>query len=145
MTTVDKYQGQQNDYVLLSLVRTETIGHLRDIRRFVVSVSRARLGLYVFCRQNLFAQCLELQPTFNQFLSKPLQLEIVEKETYPTARDSQSVRGKVIADVTEMGVLVYNMAQEVIARNKTAQHEVPLAIANTNDSDNDNEPDMEVM
>ena len=29
ITTVDKFQGQQNDYILLSLVRTRNIGHLR--------------------------------------------------------------------------------------------------------------------
>jgi hypothetical protein len=51
VTTVDRYQGQQNDYVLLSLVRTRAIGHIRDVRRLVVAMSRARLGLYVFCRQ----------------------------------------------------------------------------------------------
>ncbi|CAN0444221.1 unnamed protein product, partial [Hapterophycus canaliculatus] len=45
-----RYQGQQNDYVLLSLVRTRTVGHVRDVRRLVVALSRARLGLYVFCR-----------------------------------------------------------------------------------------------
>ena len=33
VTTVDKYQGQQNDYVLLSLVRTNHFGHFRDVRR----------------------------------------------------------------------------------------------------------------
>lgn len=43
--------SRQNDYVLLSLVRTKHIGHIRDVRRLVVAVSRARLGLYVFCRQ----------------------------------------------------------------------------------------------
>jgi len=36
--------------VLLSLVRTKTVGHLRDVRRLIVAMSRARLGLYVFCR-----------------------------------------------------------------------------------------------
>lgn len=29
ITTVDRYQGQQNDYILLSLVKTRTVGHLR--------------------------------------------------------------------------------------------------------------------
>ena len=29
IATVDKYQGQQNDYILLSLVRTYNVGHLR--------------------------------------------------------------------------------------------------------------------
>lgn len=64
VATVDKYQGQQNDYVLLSLVRSRVVGHLRDVRRLVVAMSRARLGLYVFGRQELFANCYELQPTF---------------------------------------------------------------------------------
>ena len=45
ITTVDKYQGQQNDIVLLSLVRTRSVGHVRDVRRLVVAMSRARLGL----------------------------------------------------------------------------------------------------
>jgi intron-binding protein aquarius len=37
--------------VLLSLVRTKAVGHLRDVRRLIVAMSRARLGLYVFCRR----------------------------------------------------------------------------------------------
>lgn len=41
VTTVDQYQGQQNEIILLSLVRTElTVGHIRDIRRLIVAVSR---------------------------------------------------------------------------------------------------------
>merc|ERR1712086_253139 len=60
ISTVDQYQGQQNDYILLSLVRTKTVGHLRDVRRLVVAVSRARLGLYIFCRKSLFENRYEL-------------------------------------------------------------------------------------
>lgn len=62
VTTVDRFQGQQNDIVLLSLVRTKTVGHLRDVRRLIVALSRARLGLYVFCRCDVFNNCLELRP-----------------------------------------------------------------------------------
>ena len=72
ITTVDKYQGQQNDYILLSLVRTQNIGHLRDVRRLVVAMSRARLGLYVFARVNLFKNCFELTPAFNILCSRPV-------------------------------------------------------------------------
>ena len=32
IATTDEFQGQQNDYVLLSLVRTKAVGHLRDVR-----------------------------------------------------------------------------------------------------------------
>ena len=63
--TVDKYQGQQNDFIILSLVRTKKIGYLRDIRRFIVSLSRARQGLYIFGKWDLFMNCLELNKTMN--------------------------------------------------------------------------------
>ncbi|KAH9717942.1 hypothetical protein KPL71_022032 [Citrus sinensis] len=53
ITTVDKFQGQQNDFVLLSLVRTRFVGHIRDVRRLIVAMSRARLGLYVFLPDKL--------------------------------------------------------------------------------------------
>lgn len=68
MATVDKYQGQQNEYVLLSLVRTRAVGHLRDVRRLIVAFSRARLGLYIFGRASVFANCYELQPAFRCML-----------------------------------------------------------------------------
>ena len=89
ITTVDRYQGQQNDYVLLSLVRTKFTGYLRDIRRLIVSLSRAKLGLYVFGCWDLFAKCQELKETFNLFAKKPLSLMININEnmfTWPNLR-----------------------------------------------------------
>ncbi len=80
MATVDKYQGQQNDIILLSLVRTKAVGHLRDVRRLTVAMSRARLGLYVVGRRELFGQCFELQPTMKQLMARPEQLIIVPNE-----------------------------------------------------------------
>ncbi|KAL6757285.1 hypothetical protein V8C86DRAFT_1695364 [Haematococcus lacustris] len=82
IATVDKYQGQQNDYVLLSLVRSRIVGHLRDVRRLVVALSRARLGLYIVGRQSLFGNCYELQPAFKQLLARPTQLALVKGEAY---------------------------------------------------------------
>ncbi|KAI0476575.1 P-loop containing nucleoside triphosphate hydrolase protein [Xylariaceae sp. FL0804] len=52
--TVDSYQGEENDIVLLSLVRSHGLngphraGFLEDQNRGVVSISRARRGFYVF-------------------------------------------------------------------------------------------------
>ena len=68
--TVDKYQGQQNDYIILSLVRTKKIGYLRDIRRFIVSLSRARKGLIILGKWDLFSNCIELSDTFNDLKNK---------------------------------------------------------------------------
>lgn len=124
VTTVDKFQGQQNDYILLSLVRTESVGHLRDIRRLVVAASRARLGLYVFCRQELFENCYELSPTFAQLLSRPPLLSLVLNERYPTSRPvASAVPNPVVTtveNVTSMGVLVYKMTQEVMQSQQAA-------------------------
>merc|ERR1711904_516825 len=64
IATVDKYQGKQNEYVLISLVKTRNIGHIRDNRRLIVALSRARLGLYIFGRVNLFNDSLELRAPF---------------------------------------------------------------------------------
>ncbi|CAJ0632961.1 435_t:CDS:2, partial [Entrophospora sp. SA101] len=87
VTTVDKYQGQQNDYILLSLVRTKSVGHIRDVRRLIVAFSRARLGLYVFCRKKLFENCYELTPTLNKLLERPDTLQIKVNEMFPSDRD----------------------------------------------------------
>ncbi|KAI0983748.1 hypothetical protein GJ496_004054 [Pomphorhynchus laevis] len=80
ITTVDKYQGQQNDFILLSLVRTKTVGHLRDVRRLIVAMSRARLGLYVFARVRVFQNCVELNPVFSQLLKRPIKLHIIPND-----------------------------------------------------------------
>ncbi|XP_049850666.1 RNA helicase aquarius-like [Schistocerca gregaria] len=82
ITTVDRFQGQQNDYVLLSLVRTKAVGHIRDVRRLVVSMSRARLGLYVFGRKELFQNCYEITPVFSKLFKRPTQLLLVQHEQY---------------------------------------------------------------
>jgi len=81
ITTVDRYQGQQNDYVLLSLVRTKFPGHLRDIRRLIVALSRGKLGLYVFGSWDLFSNCQELKNTFDIFARKPLELNLMINES----------------------------------------------------------------
>ena len=84
VATVDKYQGQQNDFVLLSLVRTRSVGHVRDVRRLVVAMSRARLGLYIFCRVSLMSNCYELRHVFEQLKGQDTRLGLVSGENYGT-------------------------------------------------------------
>jgi len=87
--TVDRFQGSQADFVLLSLVRTSAVGHLRDVRRLVVALSRARLGLYVFARAALFCAAPELAPAFALLAAAaPAALELVigERAGAPSAR-----------------------------------------------------------
>jgi hypothetical protein len=58
-----------------------------------VALSRARLGLYVFCRRSLFELCLELAPAFKRLLLKTVeqpvgesQLQLVPGEGWPATR-----------------------------------------------------------
>ncbi len=108
ISTVDKYQGQQNDIVLLSLVRTKNVGHVRDARRMIVALSRARLGLYVFGRAALFAQCAELQPALGPLLAKPLKLALVRNERFgATTRPADNETGDLmIEDVVQLSSLL---------------------------------------
>ncbi|ETO10995.1 hypothetical protein RFI_26379, partial [Reticulomyxa filosa] len=91
ITTVDQYQGQQNHFVLLSLVRTKNVGHIRDIRRLVVALSRAKFGLYIFARINIFLQCFELKNVFDLLMKRPQRLHLVTNEPYPTQRQLTDV------------------------------------------------------
>ncbi|POM63021.1 DEAD helicases superfamily protein (Aquarius) [Phytophthora palmivora] len=70
VSTVDRFQGQQNDFVLLSTVRSGTsLGHLRDVRRASTAFSRARLGLYVVGCRSTLEKSRELQPFLSRLVS----------------------------------------------------------------------------
>jgi hypothetical protein len=115
VATVDKFQGQQNDFILLSLVRSRFVGHLRDVRRLVVAMSRARLGLYVFCRRSLFEQCYELQPTFQHLLQRPdrLALNFGEVSTYTERQVEDIGHPYFVSSVEEMGHIVMDKMNQL--------------------------------
>ena len=84
VTTVDRYQGQQNDFVIISLVRTKNYGFIKDQRRFVVAMSRARLGLYVLGNLKLWGNCKDISVAIQLFKQRPTEfLEILPQETAP--------------------------------------------------------------
>ncbi len=97
--------------ILLSLVRTYAVGHLRDIRRLVVAMSRARLGLYVFCKKSLFENCYELTNTFSVLNQRPSTLHLVEGEVYPQSQRliNDDVTSTTVRDVVHMGEIVSSM------------------------------------
>ncbi|KNG46299.1 dead box helicase [Stemphylium lycopersici] len=58
VVTVDSYQGEENDIVLLSLVRSNnkrSIGFLSSENRACVALSRAKRGFYIFGNAELLA------------------------------------------------------------------------------------------
>jgi len=115
VSTVDQYQGQQNDYIILSLVRTLSAGYLRDIRRCIVAMSRARLGLYVLGRQSLFESCHEWKIVMELFSKIPSKLEIVLGEHFPGERGSnEEIPDKKfeISDLFHLVAIVNNMQSQ---------------------------------
>ncbi|KAI1104656.1 P-loop containing nucleoside triphosphate hydrolase protein [Jackrogersella minutella] len=115
VTTVDKYQGEQNDYIILSLTRTSRVGYLRDIRRLTVALSRARLGLYILGRREVFEACYELRPAFELLLGRPDKLTLATGEMWPSERvqteeDGTAVPGETTMEgVEHLGQFVYQM------------------------------------
>ncbi|KAG8529968.1 uncharacterized protein KY384_005450 [Bacidia gigantensis] len=112
VTTVDKYQGEQNDYIILSLVRTERPGYLRDLRRLTVALSRARLGLYILGRRSVFASSTEFTQAFALPFQRPGSLTLTTGEMYPTERLLNDEMGATEMVSTEhLGQYVYEMTQ----------------------------------
>ncbi|EXJ96156.1 hypothetical protein A1O1_01282 [Capronia coronata CBS 617.96] len=113
VTTVDKYQGEQNDYVIVSMTRTRSVGYLRDVRRLTVALSRARLGLYILGRRELFESCFEMKPAMDLLLQRPDKLVLTTGEMFPTDRpvDAEDVAGTEMEGVEHLGQYVYEMTQ----------------------------------
>jgi helicase required for RNAi-mediated heterochromatin assembly 1 len=76
VVTVDSYQGEENDIVLLSLVRSNkkhSIGFLEVDNRVCVALSRAKRGFYLFgnaellaCQSGKYSRCFEKQQHINE-------------------------------------------------------------------------------
>lgn len=75
VNTVDSFQGQERDVVLISLVRDNQagdIGFLRDLRRMNVAITRARMKLFILgaartlCRHPFYRKLYESCQTLNQ-------------------------------------------------------------------------------
>ncbi|KAK5680177.1 hypothetical protein LTS10_007104 [Elasticomyces elasticus] len=146
--TVDKYQGEQNDYVILSLVRTKGPGYLRDVRRLTVALSRARLGLYVLGRREVFESSLELREAFGVLFERGQKLGLVTGEMWPAERGvGDEVEGTEMEGVEHLGQYVYEMTQAKIKALKEGGGVLPPpAIAGrVEDEDEGEENEEEVV
>lgn len=98
--------------VILSLTRTRTVGYMRDVRRLTVALSRARLGLYILGRREVFESCYELKPAFDLLFQRPDKLMLVPGEMFPTTRSvDDEVQGTPMEGVEHLGQYVFEMTQ----------------------------------
>ena len=80
-------------------------------------MSRARLGLYIFARASLFANCFELTPAFKLLLERPNELLLLPKETYPAERlcDAPVPENPlVVKDMQQMATFVFDFYKEKV-------------------------------
>lgn len=73
---VDKYQGQHNDYVILSLVRTSSVGGYNQENKIAVALGRARLGMYLLGNARTFKAAKEFNRVFEALDDKSLTLQL---------------------------------------------------------------------
>lgn len=91
------------------------MGYLRDVRRLTVALSRARLGLYVLGRREVFESCFELKPAFDIFAQRPDKLMVVPGEMFPTERTLDTeVPGTPMEGIEHLGQYVYEMTEAKI-------------------------------
>ena len=57
ITPIDGYQGEENEIILLSLVRSKRPGFVKDENRICVALSRAKHGLYCIGNFTTFKRC----------------------------------------------------------------------------------------
>lgn len=84
-----------------------------------MALSRARLGLYILGRREVFETCFELKETFNRLLARPDKLCLVTGEMFPANRkvdaDAPSTE---MAGVEHLGQYVFEMTQAKVAALK---------------------------
>ncbi|KAL9643532.1 hypothetical protein ABK040_010146 [Willaertia magna] len=116
VTTVDRYQGQQNDIILLSLVRTIHPGHLNDKRRVATALSSANKGIYIFGRLNMFISKCPALANIIQQQNTPRDLYIHPEDRYNEQLVREERKPTIVKDVIEMGQLVYKLAMEKLIK-----------------------------
>ncbi|EMR11305.1 hypothetical protein PNEG_00334 [Pneumocystis murina B123] len=120
ITTIDQYQESYNDYIILSLTRTKSLGYLKELERLIVAVSRARLGLYILGRRSIFESCFELKPIISRVLKNPDKLHLVSQEMWPSNRKiGDKVENTFVMEgVEHLGIYVYKMSEKALEKLK---------------------------
>lgn len=122
--------------VILSLVRTSRVGYLRDIRRLTVALSRARLGLYILGRREVFEACYELKDAFSRLLARPDKLTLVTNEMYPTTRLlDDEVATSEMEGVEHLGQYVQQMVKAKVEALKANGGTLPPVNGSSRDVD----------
>ncbi|XP_037032223.1 NFX1-type zinc finger-containing protein 1-like isoform X2 [Bradysia coprophila] len=112
ISTVDGYQGKQNDLIILSLVRNnsnDNVGFLDTDNRVCVALSRARHGLIMIGNMRILATCSDTWSKINKILvdrnnigeylplTRPELFKLHDQLIHSTVKSSSSAVSKLPA------------------------------------------------
>ncbi|AIO00159.1 hypothetical protein LPMP_292120 [Leishmania panamensis] len=126
VSTVDLYQGDENDIIILSLVRTEKLtDFIRTRNRLIVSCSRARFAMVMIGNDELLRQCRHWERVLGQ-----LESEQRIGESLPiTYRDRPSqVEHMTVVESVSAAALEAELTAQQQQRRKTDQRCQPAAV-----------------
>ena len=87
VSTVDRYQGDENDIVILSLVRTRPGNRFVGLlNRFIVAASRARLGFYIVGSLSAVVMDNQGLPHWKRFVEHLSQPDLSGCDSYRSSR-----------------------------------------------------------
>lgn len=102
-----------------------------------MALSRARLGLYILGRREVFESCYELKPAFDLLFQRPDRLMLAPGEMFPTSRLlDDEVQGIPMEGVEHLGQYVYEMTQaklKAIGEDIMVEDAMPDADADANE------------
>ncbi|KAF2663224.1 P-loop containing nucleoside triphosphate hydrolase protein [Microthyrium microscopicum] len=94
IVTVDSYQGEENDIVILSLVRSNdfsSIGFAGSDNRICVALSRARNGFYIFGNMDCFVSQSETWNSVYEIMAEKGHIGHEEFPIYCSAHNEQTI------------------------------------------------------
>ncbi|KAJ3063899.1 hypothetical protein HDU98_000345 [Podochytrium sp. JEL0797] len=90
VNTVDGFQGQERDIIILSLTRVDHVsGFLDDLKRVNVALTRAKFNLWVFGDRRTYEGCLGQFGSFGWFYSHCDKLGFVKRVSVSDLEDKK--------------------------------------------------------
>ena len=91
--SVDKFQGQERDVVILSTVRAEGLGFVRDVQRMCVALTRGKFSLLIVGNRTNLTQGSKVWRKFFKYLERLDRIVIVRDLSIDPLADFGEVGG----------------------------------------------------
>ena len=114
VATADKFAARHRKLVIVSTVRTTTVGHLSSVARFVAALSAAEETLVVLGAPSLLGSIASIAPAVSVLLTQPPTLQLRINETRLAVQDVkqlQRIVGAMIAKDAEATTVPLAMPQ----------------------------------